>query len=434
MKTQRLLAILATALIVLIVGCKKDDFVEKVGVCPNVISTVPTNDSTGVPITQIITVTFNEKMNPATITQESFKLVGPTGVSGTLVYDGTTPTFSFIPSTSLTPNTSYTGTVLQSVRDLMGNALQTNYVWSFTTAPEEYTVALSSNPSAGGTTTGGGSYISGASVTVEATANTGYTFINWTEGTNVLSSNSSFTFTISGNMELVANFSSEPVGPGVINLGTAGNFAILTKSGISTTGTTSITGDIGVSPAAASAITGFGLIMDATNQFSRSPYVVGKVYASDYAAPTPAYISTAISDQETAYTAGNGFVTAPIVELYAGNLNGQTLAPGLYKWSTGVSITTGITLAGGPNDTWIFQVAQDFTIANGAVITLSGGAQVKNIAWVVAGQAILGTDVDFSGIILSQTLISMNSGAKVTGRLLAQTAVTLIASTIIQPN
>ncbi len=93
----------------------------------------------------------------------------------------------------------------------------------------------------------------------------------------------------------------------------------------------------------------------------------------------------------------------------------------------------GVTLSGGPNDTWVFQISQDLTVNSSAKITLLGGAQAKNIFWVVSGKATLGSDSDVSGIILSKTLISLNTGAKVTGRLLAQTAVTLNASTVIQP-
>jgi hypothetical protein len=122
------------------------------------------------------------------------------------------------------------------------------------------------------------------------------------------------------------------------------------------------------------------------------------------------------------------------VDLYAGDISGRNLHAGLYKWSTGLLITgAGVTLSGGPDDTWVFQIAQDFTVGNGAIITLAGGAQAKNIFWVVTGKATLGTDVNLSGNILSKTLISLNTGAKVTGRLLAQTAVTLNASTLILP-
>ena len=223
-------------------------------------------------------------------------------------------------------------------------------------------------------------------------------------------------------------------GPTPVNLGTAGSFVILTKTGVTTTGTTTVVGDIGVSPIAATAITGFGLIADSSNTFSTSSLVTGKIYAADYASPTPAKMTTAISDMETAFTDAAGRSTPDFTELGAGDISGLTLAPGLYKWGTGVLITdVGVTLSGGANDVWIFQIAGILTVSNSAIITLIGGAQAKNIFWQVSGQATLGTTADFQGIILSQTLISMNTGAKMNGRALAQTAVTLIANTITAP-
>jgi len=223
------------------------------------------------------------------------------------------------------------------------------------------------------------------------------------------------------------------LGPAIVNLGTAGNFVILSKTGITTTGITAVTGDIGVSPIAATAITGFNLSIPPTT-FSTSPYVTGKVYAADYAAPTPANLITAISNMETAFTDAAGRTLSVITELYGGNISGQTLTPGLYKWSTGVSITNiGVTLSGGVNDVWIFQIAGDLLVNNDAIVTLIGGAQAKNIFWQVSGQATLGTAADFKGNILSQTLISLNTGAVMTGRALAQTAVTLNANTITAP-
>ncbi|MEK6935283.1 MAG: ice-binding family protein [Nanoarchaeota archaeon] len=216
-----------------------------------------------------------------------------------------------------------------------------------------------------------------------------------------------------------------------VNLGTAGNFVILSKSGISTTGITLITGNIGVSPIDSTAITGFGLIADASNTFSTSSLVTGKIYAADYTAPTPTTMTTAVSDMQTAYTDAAGRTETSIVtELGAGDISGKTITPGLYKWGTGVLINNGVTLSGGANDIWIFQIAQDLTVGNGAIITLSGGAQAKNIFWQVAGQTTLGTTSDFKGIILSQTLIDMQTGAKLNGRALAQTAVTLDANAI----
>ena len=218
-----------------------------------------------------------------------------------------------------------------------------------------------------------------------------------------------------------------------VPLGTADNFVILSKSGISTTGTTSIIGDIGVSPAAATYITGFGLIMDASNQFSISSLVTGKVYAPDYAVPTPTNMTTAVKDMQTAYTNAAGRTAPTATELGAGNIGGMTLAPGLYKWGTGVTIPADITLSGGVNDVWIFQIGQTLTVGDGVHINLSGGAQAKNIFWQVAGQTTLGTTSVFNGNILCQTVIVLNNGATLNGRALAQTAVTLIASAVVMP-
>jgi hypothetical protein len=237
---------------------------------------------------------------------------------------------------------------------------------------------------------------------------------------------------VSQSADVVAVNAGGHIGPAPINLRTAGYFTILTETGISTTGVTAIKGDIGVSPISSTAITGFGLIMDASNQFAVTPIVTGKVYGPNYIPPTPSKMTTAVSDMKTAFTTANGLTyPAPIVQKYAGDISGQTLPPGLYKWSTGVLITNvGVKLNGGPNDVWVFQIAQNLTVNNGAIITLEGGAQAKNIFWIVSGKATLGTTVNFSGNILSKTLISLNTGAKVTGKLLAQTAVTLIANAV----
>jgi len=216
-----------------------------------------------------------------------------------------------------------------------------------------------------------------------------------------------------------------------VNLGTAGNFVVLTKSGISTTGTTSITGNIGVSPIDSTAITGFGPIMDSSNQWSTSSLVTGKIYAADYTVPTPAVMTTAISDMEIAYTDAAGRTNPTATELGAGNIGGMTLAPGLYKWGTGVIIPTDLTLSGNSNDVWIFQIGEDLTVSSGAKILLIGGAQAKNIFWQVAGQTTLETTSVFNGNILCYTAIVLNTGATLNGRALAQTAVTLDANTVL---
>jgi len=223
-------------------------------------------------------------------------------------------------------------------------------------------------------------------------------------------------------------------GPDAVNLGTAGDFVILAKTGISATGVTAITGDIGVSPAAAASITGFGLIMDALGTFSTSSVVVGNVYAADYTDPTPTKMTTAVSDMEAAYTDAAGRTTPDFTELYTGDLTGQTLTPGLYTWSTGVLVSAGgVTISGTASDVWIFQIAQNFELDNGAIVTLSGGAQASNIFWQVAGQVTLGTTSAMKGIILGKTAIVIQNGATLNGRALAQIAVTLDANAVTQP-
>jgi hypothetical protein len=226
--------------------------------------------------------------------------------------------------------------------------------------------------------------------------------------------------------------------PAAVNLGTAGNFVILAKTGISSD-TTSIVGNIGVSPAAETYITGFSQT-DATG-YATSPQVTGFIYAADMIPPTPTKMTTAILDMQTAYTDAAGRTLPDSTELGAGDISGMTLAPGLYKLGTGVTIKagdpngqgdlTGITLSGNASDVFIFQIAQDLTVGNGAIVTLSGGVLPQNIFWQVAGQATLGTTAQFKGIILSQTAIILNTGATLNGRALAQSAVTLQSNTAV---
>lgn len=223
-------------------------------------------------------------------------------------------------------------------------------------------------------------------------------------------------------------------GPAPVSLGIAGDFVALAKTGISTTGTTQIIGDIGVSPEAAISITGFDLIMDSSGTFSTSSLVTGKVYAADYTPPTPDMMTTAVSNMETAYTDAAGRA-ADYTELYAGDLTGQTLTPGTYVWGTGVLISAeGVTIAGAAGDVWIFQIAQNLDLAEGAAVTLSGGALASNIFWQVAGQATMGTTASMKGIVLCQTAIVLNTGATLEGRALAQTAVTLDANIVYTPD
>ena len=217
-----------------------------------------------------------------------------------------------------------------------------------------------------------------------------------------------------------------------VNLGTAGSYAILAKSGVSTVPTSAITGNVGLSPAAASYITGFSLTSDSTNVFSTSPQVTGQLFASDYAVPTPSNLTTAVGDMQLAFTDAAGRAPS-VTELGAGDIGGMTLTRGVYSWSTGLLIPTDVTLTGAATDVWVFQIAQDLTMSSATNIVLAGGALAKNVVWEVAGAVSIGTTSHFEGIVLSQTSITLQTGASINGRLLAQTAVSLDSRTVVAP-
>ncbi|TVR85992.1 MAG: DUF3494 domain-containing protein [Trueperaceae bacterium] len=217
-----------------------------------------------------------------------------------------------------------------------------------------------------------------------------------------------------------------------VNLRSAGDFVLLAKTGISAETGPTITGDVGISPAALSYVTGFNETLDASETFAASTLVDGKIYAANLAAPTPTMLTTAISDMETAYTDAAGRTMPNETELATGLIGGLDIAPGLYAWGTDVAINTNLTLTGSATDVWILQVAQDLTLANGIEVFLEGGALAENVYWQVAGKVTLGTTSVFHGTILGQTAVIMNTGASLNGRALAQTAITLIAATVTQ--
>jgi len=215
--------------------------------------------------------------------------------------------------------------------------------------------------------------------------------------------------------------------PTPVNLGKAGTFAILTKTGITDVPTSAVKGDVGTSP-----ITGAAILLTCTE-------VTGTVYSVDPSGPMPCRVtdatllSAAVGDMDFAYTDAAGRTSPDSTELGAGEIGGKTLASGLYKWGTDVSISTDVTLSGGPNDVWIFQVAGPLNQASATNMTLAGGALAKNIFWQVAGAVTIGSTSHFEGVVLGKTMIAVNTGASVNGRLLAQTAITLQMSPVTQP-
>ena len=137
---------LALATVVVIAGCKEDTFIKSLGVCPVVLTTTPTDGATDVPRESQVTVTFNEEMNPETINQTSFTLLGAERVSGAITYNPENNTLTFVPESKLKYATTYTGRVATSVKDKLGNALQRDYVWTFSTGALVSPVVVSTDP------------------------------------------------------------------------------------------------------------------------------------------------------------------------------------------------------------------------------------------------------------------------------------------------
>lgn len=220
-------------------------------------------------------------------------------------------------------------------------------------------------------------------------------------------------------------------GPAPVLLRSAANYAVLAKSAISNVPSSAVTGNVGLSPAAATYVTGFGLTKAGTHW--TSPQVIGRVFAADNTPPTPTNLTTAVADMQTAYTDAATRPTPDFRDLGAGAIGGLVLEPGLYKWTTGVTIASDVTLEGAANDVWIFQVAGDLKLSAAKAMTLGGGARAKNIVWQVAGFVDLGTTSHAEGILLAKTAIHLKTGASINGRLFAQTAVDLAGSTVTEP-
>jgi len=234
-------------------------------------------------------------------------------------------------------------------------------------------------------------------------------------------------------------------GPAAVNLLSAANFVVISETGITNTGshTSVITGNIGSSPITAASMDGVfcseitGTIYGVDAAYTGS----GVTTCFSGTAGSKTLIDNAVLDMGTAYTNAAGRPTPDGTELYAGNLGGRTFAPGLYKWSTDVTIPTSVTLSGGPNDVWIFQIAGNLTVASagsvpsGIKVILAGGAQASNVFWQVGGVtgATLGTYSTFNGTILAAKQVILQTGAVLNGRALAQTQAVLDANTIGVP-
>lgn len=420
------------------------------GIAPTVTSTLPVNGATAVAVRPTVSAVFSKAMDPQTLTTTTFKLrQGTTDIAGTVSYDVPARAARFTPTAELGTNQLHTATVSTGARDTGGLQLAANVSWSFTTAvntlPPTVTsttpldlainVPINKRPSAtfskamdpntltsltftlerGTTPVAGSVSLDGATntavftpvvplevgVTYTATVTTGAQDLSGTP----LAQNKRWTFT-------AAACSQAP-----IVLGSAGNFAVLAGSTVTSTGPTSVTGDLGVSPG--TQVTGFP---------------PGVLIGSQHAG-TP-IAAQGIADLTTAYNEAAGRTLCPVSK--AGDLGGQTLAPGLYKSTSSLEITTAdLTLdaQGEPDAVFIFQMASTFTTTSGRKVILAGGAQAKNIFWQVGSSATLGSTTAFQGTIMADQAITLNTGATLGGRALARIAgVTLDNNTIVRPS
>ncbi len=227
-----------------------------------------------------------------------------------------------------------------------------------------------------------------------------------------------------------------------VNLLSAGNFTILSETGITDTGSHSslISGNIGSSPITAAAMNNVFCSEIAGKIYGVDAAYVGSGNQSCFAGNPPladkTLIDNAILDLSTVYADLAGRTNPTATELGAGNIGGRTLAPGLYKWSTDVTIPTDVTLSGSANDIWIFQIAGNLDIASTKKVILAGDAKASNVFWQVGGStgATLETYSTFNGNILSAKQIIIQTGAVLTGRAWAQTQVTLDANTVSAPD
>jgi hypothetical protein len=418
---------------------------------PLVTATVPVNGASGVPINAVVTVAFSEAMNPLTITPISFTVTrGGAAVAGVVSYVGVTGTFT--PSALLASATVYTTTVTAAAQDLAGNPLAFTTSWSFTTGvnvdttsptitatvPANGATAVPINQSVNATFSEAMNPLTLTTASLKVAGPNGALLpgiVSYALPSHIatlipalpLASNTTYTATVTTGAKDVAGnafaglswgFTTgvAPVGQLPVPLGAATTFGVLAASTVTSTGATRINGDLGLSPG--TSVTGFG------------PGVVnGTIHAADSAAALAQLALTTAYNDAASRTVGS--------HLVAGNLGGQTLAPGLYTSTSSLAISAGdLTLdAGGDvNAVFIFQMGSTLTTTSGRQVILAGGAKAANVFWQVGSSATLGTGSVFRGTILAQASITATTGAVIEGRLLARTAaVTLDTNTITLP-
>lgn len=418
----------------------------------------PANGTSGICPSTVVAATFPQAMMPATINPATFTLTGPgiTPVAGTITHDAPNQMFVFTPTSPLALNTTFTATITTGAQDVSGNALASNFAWTFTTsaaacppplAPSVISVSPpdealgicpatvvtavfdeAMDPATITTTTltlagPGVTPVTGA-VTLDSTGRVA----SFTPASD-LALSTTYTGTVTtGAQDLIGNglasdfvwsfTTATQICQPPVPLGSAASFDAVAGSTVTNTGPTTIAGgDIGLSPG--SAVTGFppGTMVPPAVMHVTDP--------------------TAAQGQLDLTTAYNYAAGLPGGAVLAGDLSGLTFTPGLYKNSSTVMLSAGnVTLdaQGDVNAVFIFQIASTLTTLGSTQVVLAGGAQAKNIFWQVGSSATLGTNSIFKGTIMALQAVTLDTGASLQGRALARNAaVTFDTNTVTAP-
>jgi len=432
---------------------------------PTIVLTSPPNLATGVAVDVLVDAAFSEKMDPTTITGTTFKVAGPgtTPVNGMVGYDPLTPIGTFTPSADLLPDTTYVATITTGAKDLAGNPLAVDYVWTFkigaaldtvpptvivtdpqdlatgvltsTTVEAAFSEAMDplSVTSSTFKVAGPGTTPVGGSVSYDP-----LTVVGTFQPTNPLLPSTIYTATVTtGAMDLAGNplnldkvwtFETAALSTGLqpVNLGSLTTFVAVAGAGLTNSnsgGITTLNGDVGLTPTAT--CLGDGSPCTLTN-----PVINGTLYAND-----PSGIAAqAKVDLTAAYVDAMGRPIGTIVN----DISGMTLAPGVYTSDSTMSVAVGGTVVldgkGDANAVWIFQIGSSLTVNNNATVLLVNGAKAKNVFWAAFASSTLGSQVSFQGTVLAGASNSVGTSSAVVGRLLCTTGqITLLSNNITLP-
>jgi len=421
---------------------------------PTVISTVPAIDATGVVLNTAVTATFSVPMDPSTITAATTFTIkqGATPVAGTVSYSGSTATFT--PAANLVASTLYTATITTGAKNVLGTPLVSNKVWSFTTGttlgtavgtPDQPATGVPINAVVGLTfsvpmdpaTIIAGLTLWDGTTAVPGTVTYSGTTATFTPTTPLVAGHT-YTIKLTGAKDLngitladtnwtFITATAASSGPAVVDLKTATRFGILAYTAVTSNGggASKINNmDVGIYPGALSQITGF----------PPATVVGGVIIGANSPEPAPADLRQAKLDLVAAYDQAAG-ATSPTPILVPAGLGGRTLGPGIYKSASSMKLENGnLTLNGGANDVWIFQIGSELIITGGASgtygnIILTGGAQAKNVFWQVGTSATIGDYTQFKGTVMAMTSITMGTGATAVGRMLARNGAVVLTST-----